>query len=42
MWKPRMTNKEAAAQKKLETDAKELFNTRYSLQIHSRCVDFIN
>lgn len=27
MWKPRMTNKEAAAQKKLETDAKELFNT---------------
>ena len=27
MWKPRMTKKEAAAQKKLETDAKELFNT---------------
>ena len=27
MWKPRMTNKEATAQKKLETDAKELFNT---------------
>ena len=27
MWKPRMTNKEAAAQKKLETEAKELFNT---------------
>ena len=27
MWKPRMTSKEAAAQKKLETEAKELFNT---------------
>jgi tetratricopeptide (TPR) repeat protein len=26
MWKPRMTSKEAAAQKKLETDAKELFS----------------
>lgn len=25
MWKPRMTSKEAAAQKKLETDAKEMF-----------------
>ena len=27
MWKPRMTNNEAAAQKKIETEAKELFNT---------------
>ena len=27
MWKPRMTSKEASAQKKLETKAKELFST---------------
>lgn len=27
MWKPRMTSKEAAAQKKFETDAKDLFST---------------
>ena len=27
MWKPRMSSKEAAAQKKLESDAKELFST---------------
>ena len=27
MWKPRMTSKEASAQKKLETEAKELFTT---------------
>ena len=27
MWKPNMPSKEAAAQKKLETQAKELFNT---------------
>ncbi|MAO45826.1 MAG: hypothetical protein CL823_01615 [Crocinitomicaceae bacterium] len=27
MWKPRMTSKEASAQKKLESDAKELFST---------------
>ena len=27
MWKPRMTSKEASAQKKLETEAKELFST---------------
>jgi tetratricopeptide (TPR) repeat protein len=27
MWKPRMTSKEAAAQKKLEAEAKEMFST---------------